>query len=59
MTINLPARIRRALYVLTAAGTPVVAYLQVKGLIGEPEMVLWAAEVTVVSALAGLHTSDP
>ncbi|WP_418061800.1 hypothetical protein [Pimelobacter simplex] len=58
MKLSLPTKVRRALYVLTAAGTPIVAYLQVKGLVGEPEMVLWAAEVTVVSTIAGLHTGD-
>lgn len=56
MNLNLPAKVRRALYAFTVLGTPVVAYLQVKGLIGDPEAVLWAAEVTVVSALAALNT---
>ncbi|QSR25512.1 hypothetical protein CFH99_07730 [Nocardioides aromaticivorans] len=57
MTINLPAKARRVLYAVTALGTPVVAYLQVKGVIGDAETVLWAAEVTVVSALAGFNTN--
>jgi hypothetical protein len=57
VTVNLPARVRRALYAATALGTPVVAYLQVKGVIGDAETVLWAAEVTVVSALAGFNTN--
>ena len=57
MTLNLPAKYRRLAYVVTALGTPVVAYLQVKGIIGDAETVLWAAEVTVVSALAGLNTN--
>lgn len=56
MNLNLPAKYRRLAYVVTALGTPVVAYLQVKGIIGDAETVLWAAEVTVVSALAGLNT---
>lgn len=57
MKINLPARARRIAYAVTALGTPVVAYLQVKGIIGDAETVLWAAEVTVVSALAGFNTT--
>lgn len=56
MTLNPPRRVRAALYVLTAVGTPVVAYLNVKGILGDPEMVLWAAEVTVVNGLAALNT---
>ena len=35
MNLNLPPRARRVLYGLTALGTPVVAYLQVKGIIGD------------------------
>lgn len=57
MSFNLPAKYRRLAYVVTALGTPVVAYLQVKGVIGDAETVLWAAEVTVVSALAGVNTN--
>lgn len=56
-TVNIPAGVRFALYVLTAIGTPVVAYLATQGVIGEPEQVLWAAEVTVVLALAASKTS--
>lgn len=59
MNLNPPRRIRAALYVLTAVGTPVVAYLNVKGILGDPEMVLWAAEVTVVNGLAALNTPSP
>ncbi|WP_418060821.1 hypothetical protein [Pimelobacter simplex] len=58
MKLTLPAKVRRSLYALTALGTPVVAYLQVKGIIGDAETVLWAAEVTVVSALAGFNTTE-
>lgn len=55
MNINPSPTIRRALYVLTAAGTPVVVYLQAKGIIGPTEVALWGAEVTVVSAMAGFN----
>lgn len=52
MQINLPRELRAALYVLTAIGTPVVAYLAAIGLIGELEVALWSAEVSVVAAIA-------
>lgn len=56
MNLNLPPKARKVAYALTALGTPVVAYLQVKGIIGDAEAVLWAAEVTVVSTLAAFNT---
>jgi hypothetical protein len=59
MPLNPPRPVRAALYVLTAVGTPIAAYLNLKGYIGDPEMVLWAAEVTVVNGLAALNTSAP
>lgn len=61
MTLNPPRRVRAALYVLTAVGTPVAVYLQAKGIIGDLEFILWGAEVTVVNTLAVLNTgpSDP
>lgn len=55
MSINLPARARLVAYVVTALGTPVIAYLKVKGFIGDAETALWGAEVTVVSALAAFN----
>lgn len=57
MNINLPPKARKAAYAFTALGTPVIAYLQVKGIIGDAEAILWAAEVTVVSTLAAFNTS--
>lgn len=59
MNLNPPRRVRAALYVLTAVGTPVVVYLQAKGLIGDLELILWSAEVTVVNGLAALNTQSP
>lgn len=58
MTVTLPAWLRRALYVVTALGAPVVVYLRAKGFIGDLELGLWSAEVTVVTALAAFKTSD-
>lgn len=57
MRVNLPDRVRVALYVLTALGTPVVAYLFAKHYIGELEVTLWSAEVAVVTAMAALNVS--
>lgn len=57
MTLIVPYKIRAALYVLTAVGTPLVAYLLNKDIIGELEVALWSAEVAVVSALAAFNTS--
>lgn len=58
MKLNVPPKVRAALYVLTALGTPLIAYLFAKGFIGELEVTLWAAEVTAVNALAALNVSD-
>lgn len=56
MTFNPPARIRAIIYIITALGTPVMAYLLAKGIIGDLELNLWAAEVTAVNIMAGLNT---
>jgi len=55
MNLNPPSRVRAVLYAVTAIGTPLVVYLLSKGKIGEAEVVLWSAEVTVVSLLAGFN----
>lgn len=57
MTITIPAKVRQALYIFTALGTPVVMYLVAKGFIGEVEMTLWSAEVLVVAGLAAFKTT--
>jgi hypothetical protein len=57
MRINFPPRVRAAIYIFTAVSSPVVGYLLAKGLIGELEMTLWLAEVTAVTAMAGLNVS--
>lgn len=57
MNLNPPRRVRAALYVLTAIGTPIAAYLKFRGIIGDPELALWGAEVTVVNGLAALNTA--
>lgn len=57
MNINLSARVRKALYVLVALGSPVVAYVALKGYVGDAEVALWTALVTAVSALAGFNVT--
>lgn len=57
MTVNLPPRVRVALYILTGLGTPLVAYLAAKGIIEDLEVVLWSAEVTVVSGMAAFNVA--
>lgn len=55
MSLNPPSRVRAALYILTAVGTPLVAYLLAKGVISSLEVGLWSAEVTVVNTVAALN----
>ena len=57
MNIPIPAKVRQALYIITAVGTPVVTYLLAKDIIGELEMALWSAEVLVVAGLAAFKTT--
>ena len=58
MKINPPSQVRIALYILTALGTPVTAYLLSKGYIGELEVSFWSGLVAAVSALAGLNVNS-
>lgn len=57
MKINIPYQIRVALYVITAVGTPIIAYLLSKGIIGDLEVALWSAEVVVVSGIAAFNVT--
>lgn len=59
MNVSLSAKIRAALYVFTAVGTPIVTYLLDRGIIGSGELALWGAEVTVISAMAGFKALSP
>ena len=58
MNLNPPKRVRAVLYLLTALGTPVAAYLKAKGYIGDLELTLWGSEVTIVSLMAGINTGS-
>jgi len=57
--LNPPRRVRVVTYIVTAIGTPLVAYLQAKGVIGDLEVILWSAEVAVVGGLAAFNAADP
>lgn len=59
MTFRIPYRIRAGIYIFTALFTPVVIYLKAKGIIGDLEVGLWSAEVTVASSMAAFNTSTP
>lgn len=54
---NLPPKVRAAIYLITAVGTPVIAYLLSRGTIGTMEVALWSAEVTVANTMAALNVS--
>lgn len=55
MTINFPYKVRAAIYIANMIGSPVMAYLLDRGVIGTKEVALWAAEMVAVFALAGLN----
>jgi hypothetical protein len=46
-----------ALYIITALGTPLIAYLASKGIIGNLEVGLWSSIVTVVSGMAAFNVA--
>lgn len=54
--MNPSKRARAIAYVATSIGTPIVVYLQAKGVIGDLEAILWGAEVTVVTGMAAVNT---
>lgn len=56
MTVNIPARVRFALYVIAALTIPLTAYLFERGTIGEAEVTLIGAYVALVNALAASKT---
>lgn len=55
MTINIPTKVRTALYILTVLTAPLVAYLNTTGHIGEDEINLYFAYVTAIAAMAGFN----
>lgn len=59
MNLNIPYKGRAAIYLLIALGTPLVAYLRVKNIIGDQEVVLWGSYVTVGGTIATLNVTKP
>jgi hypothetical protein len=57
MRVNLPDKVRVAVYIVTALGTPVIGYLLAKGTIGELEVGLWGGLVTAVNSMAALNVT--
>ncbi len=55
VTLNITPRWRTILYIATGALSPVVAYLNAKGIIGALEVGVWSAEVLFISALAAFN----
>ncbi len=55
MQVKLSPRTRTAIYVSGVLGTPVVAYLFLKGYIGKEEVGLWASLQTAAFGLAALN----
>lgn len=55
---ELADEVRWGLYAFTVLGTPVVAYLAQKGVIGGDEVQLWSAEVVAASTVAASHVRD-
>jgi len=58
MNLNTWPAIRVGVYVLNLLGAPVVVYLRAKGVIGDLELTLWGAEVSAMSAMAGLNVPN-
>lgn len=57
MKLNLPPMVRVSIYVVSAFGTPVVTYLFAKELVGQLEVSLWGAFVTVANTMAALNVN--
>ncbi len=57
MTINLPYKIRAAVYVGSGVLSLLVGYLKVKGIIGDPEVALWASISAFANGLAALNVT--
>lgn len=56
MNLNPPRKVRVLIYLASLVLSPVMTYLLAKGVIGDLEMALWSAEVSVAFGLAALNT---
>ena len=55
MTVNLPKKVRLAIYIANGALYPVMTYLLAKDIIGTLEMALYGAEAAFAFTVAGLN----
>ncbi len=53
MTIQ--PKVRFAIYILSGIGSLVMAYLYTKGVISDPEMVLWSGLTALVNGLSAIN----
>ena len=57
MNINLPPKLRQAIYVVTAIASPVMAYLNQSGTVSDFVFGLFADVVTAVAGLAAFNVT--
>lgn len=57
MQLNIPYKIRAAIYIGNVLGSPVVGYLLTKNIIDSSAVALWTAEVAAAFLLAGLNVT--
>lgn len=58
MIINLPYKVRAALYIAIGIVSPLVAYFSATGAIDENIVTTYAAIVTFISGLAAINVSE-
>lgn len=59
MRVNLPPKVRFAIYVFNGVGSIGVMYLVAKNLIGDAEVGAWTALSAFTSTMAALNVSTP
>lgn len=57
MTLNLPYKVRAALYILIVLGSPTIAYAYDKKWIGAVEVTFWLALTSAIALLAALNVT--
>ena len=58
MPVNIPPKVRFALYVVSALGSVVAAYLFARGIVGEAETGLWAGVVAIINTISASNVSS-
>lgn len=57
MNLNIPAKVRQAIYIVTAVASPVMAYLHQAGTVSDFVFGLFAVVVTAVASLAAVNVN--